>query len=126
MNRLLLEGVVILVLGFSCYIMYQRWQDANERADKAEAALEVEKRNVKIVEKYVDRVVTIERNRPVVGAALERLCASAGLQRPGHPDAPAAPNADNGPTLQGLADDIIACQLNSEQLSGLQASIRAQ
>lgn len=107
-------------------ILFNRYQAATDRAVKAEAALATEKANGKIVTRYVDRVVEVERTRHVVGSALVRLCESAGMQRPGDPDEAAAANPNNGPTLEGLAADVIACRLNSDQLAAIQEVIKSQ
>ena len=110
----------------ACAILWNRYQAADARADKAEAALEVEKRNEKIVTQYVTKIVEVERTRPVVGAALERLCASAGLSGAGQPDEAGTANTHDGPTLEGLADDIVACRANSGQLTSLHEVLRPQ
>jgi hypothetical protein len=120
----LLAAIAALVAVIA--VMGWRMDSLGDQLDAAEAALEVERANVKIVEKYVDKVVEVERTRPVVGAALQRLCHRAGMQRPGTVDAGASADPNDGQTLQGLADDIIACRLNAEQLAGLQEVVRGQ
>lgn len=123
--------VLLVIAALSAALIAAGWRldSMGDELKAAKASLETERANVKIVEKYVDRVVEVERTRPVVGEQLTRLCNRAGMLSPGHPDEAATANPDAGqtePTLQGLADDVVACRLNGKQLAALQEVVRAQ
>lgn len=101
---------------------YNRWDAADARADKAEAALEVEKANEKVVTQFVDRKVEIIKRVPVIRERIvDRLCPPAGVPGAGNPDAAASAEARHG-----IADEIAACLTESEQLRALQAVLQPQ
>lgn len=125
MNRILIEVVVVLSLLLATYFMFNRWQAADQRADKAEAALVVSKENERVVTKYVERVVTVEKRIPGAVRYLERLCVIPGVPSAGSPDAEAAPDPRDQ-RIAGLAADFAACVQNAEQLRALQDVLRPQ
>lgn len=123
--------LLVLIAGMATLLALAGWRldVQGKELSAAKAALEVERTNEKVVEKYVDRVVEVERSRPIVGVALERLCNRAGMSRPGHSDAATAADPNHGqdePTIQGLADDVTACRLNGKQLAAIQEVVREQ
>ena len=125
MNRLLIEVAAAAVCALALYVMFNRWQAADERADQAEAALETEKANAKVVTKYVDRVVTIEKRIPGAVRHIYSLCEQPGVPGAGHPNAAAAADARDR-RIAGLAADAGSCRQNAEQLSAIQEVLRGQ
>ena len=125
MNRLLIEVAAAAICALALYIMFNRWQAADARADQAEAALVTEKANAKVVTKYVDKVVTIEKRIPGAVRHIYSLCEQPGVPSAGHPDAAAAADARDR-RITGLAADFGACRQNAEQLSALQEVLKGQ
>ena len=124
MNRLLIEVAAAAICALALYIMFNRWQAADARADQAEAALVTEKANAKVVTKYVDKVVTIEKRIPGAVKHIYSLC-DGPVSGAGNPDA-AAPADSRDRHIARLAADFAACRQNAEQLSALQEVLRPQ
>lgn len=125
MNRLLAEVAIGAVLALACYIFYNRWQAESARADQAEAALQVSKDNERVVTRYVDKIVTIEKRIPGAVRHIYSLCDKPGVPSPADPDG-AAPADARDRQIAGLAADFGACRQNAEQLKALQDVLRPQ
>lgn len=106
--------------------MYHLWDEADERADRFEAAYITEKANVLIV----DRVKEVEKQVfirvPVIQRNLERLCNAEG---DGSGAADGAPEAEAGDVRAGgvrpLGPEIAESLSELERLWGLQDSVTA-
>lgn len=122
MNPYLLVAVAVLLglLGLAGW----RLDALGDKLAEAELALEVSKENERVVTKYIDRVVTVEKRIPGAVRHIISLCDKP-LPGAGHPDAAAATDARDR-RIAGLAADAAACRQNSEQLSALQEVLRPQ
>lgn len=107
-----------------CAILWNRWQAADERAGKAEAALVQMKSNERVVTKYVDRIVEVEKRVPIAVTHIRSLC-DGPVSGAGDPDEAAAADARDR-QIARLAADLAACRQNADQLSALQEVLRPQ
>jgi hypothetical protein len=125
-NRILLEVAIASLAALALYVMFNKWQAADKRADIAEAALVVQAANEKVVTKYVDKIVTVEKRIPGAVKHIYSLCEQpAVVSGASDPDAAATADARDR-RIAGLAADSAACRQNAEQLSALQEVLRPQ
>lgn len=123
-----LTAILAMICALSisvCAILWIRLDAADERADRAETALRNVARNDKVVTKYVDKIVTIEKRVPGAVRHLYELCDQPGVPGAGSPDATAEADARDR-RIAGLAADAGACAQNAEQLMALQEVLRPQ
>lgn len=127
MNLSLYLTAALLLALLGGWFMYDRWQAATERADKAEAALVTQASNEKVVVKYVDKIVRIP-GPAVVRDRIVRMCDSASLPSAGSPNAAigADPGTGSPDFARRLAADLVAAQRNRAKLDALQEVLRPQ
>lgn len=128
MNRLLLEAAVGLALALACYVMYDRWQAASDRADKAEAALAVSATNEKVVTKYVEKIVSVPGPAVIRDRVVRGLCVIPSVPGAGGAAEAAAPDAVDrqGDEAGDAAESIRNAALNQAQCSALLEVVRPQ
>lgn len=128
MQRLLLETCVGLALALACYILWDRYEAASDRADKAETALKTEKANEHAVTKFVDRVVQVPGPERIRERLVRGVCHVIDLPSAGDPAARPAADAlvVGGDEAGAAAQSLRNAAINEEQLKALLEVVRPQ
>lgn len=125
-----LTALLALICGLAltaCVLIWNRYLAADTRADQAEAALELEKANEKIVTKVVKEIIRVP-GPTVIRERIVRLCHQGELPGAGLPaGTPGADPADRPADGAGdLARDLAAARRNHLKCAGLQQAVRPQ
>lgn len=121
-----------LAVAIACAVaLFTLWNAADDRAERAEAALIAGDTNEKIVTKYVDRIVRVPGPAVIRDRLVRGLCPAAGVPGAGRAHDAAGANPGAGPpdgagNAGRLAADIGACQRNRLKLEALQAALQDQ
>lgn len=130
MNPYALLGAALMALAAA--VFYHLWQVADERADRAEAALEVEDRNATIVTTYVDRIVKVPGPAVIRDRLVAGVCHTIDVSSiPGAADAAGTDATDRLPDGPGrfaeqLSAELGAVQRNKLKLMALQEQLGPQ
>ena len=113
-------------------ILWNRYEAASARADKAEAQLATHANNDQVVTKYVEKIVSVPGPVVVRDRLVRGLCVVPRV--PGQPGADGNHAADALPGLpdgagdfqRGLSDDLRTAAIAKHKLDAIQAELKPQ
>ena len=128
MNLTLIMAALLAISVAGGAVIWNRYQAASERADKAEAALTVRDTNDKIVTKYVDRIVQVPGPATVRDRIVRGLCVIPSVPSAASPDAAPAPDTVAGRSDEAgaAAESLRNAAMNQIQCSALLEVLRPQ
>jgi nitrate/TMAO reductase-like tetraheme cytochrome c subunit len=127
-NLSLILAALLAIAVAAGAVVWNRYQAASDRADKAEAALTVRDSNDKVVVKYVKQIVSVPGPSVVRDRIVRGLCIIPDVPSPSGAAGTAAPDAvaGSGDEARAAAESIRNAALNQLQCAALIEVVKPQ